>query len=223
MKDGYNADALHGDLSQAQRDYVMQKFRVKNLQMLVATDVAARGLDVDGLTHIINYNLPDDYEQYTHRSGRTGRAGKFGISIAIINLREKYKIKNIEKILGRKFSKEKVPGGREICERQLFNHIDRMEKVDVYSEEIEGFLPTVYKKLENLDKEELIKRFVSIEFNHFLEYYKDAHDINVDSSTREHEGGSKRDSKRGTRRDSDDNMCRFFINLGRKTNLTPNY
>jgi ATP-dependent RNA helicase DeaD len=207
MEDGYNADALHGDLSQAQRDTVMQKFRLKNLQMLVATDVAARGLDVEGLTHIINYNLPDDMEQYTHRSGRTGRAGKTGISIAIINLKEKYKIKHIEKVLDKRFKKERVPSGREICEKQLFNHIDRMEKVDVYNEEIETFLPTIYKKLEWLDREELIKRFVSIEFNYFLEYYKNTVDINVDE---------KEDKKRKPAE-----MCRFFINLGRKNDLTP--
>jgi ATP-dependent RNA helicase DeaD len=203
MKDGYNADALHGDLSQAQRDNVMQKFRVRNLQMLVATDVAARGLDVEGLTHIINYNLPEDIDQYTHRSGRTGRAGKSGVSIAIINLKEKYKIRNIEKIIGKKFKQEQVPNGREICEKQLFDLIDRMEKVDVYNEEIKGFLPTIYKKLEWLDREELIKRFVSIEFNHFLDYYKNTRDINEDK---------KRES---------DGMCRFFINMGRKDDLTP--
>jgi len=207
MNDGYNADALHGDLSQAQRDTVMQKFRMRNLQMLVATDVAARGLDVEGLTHIINYNLPDDSEQYTHRSGRTGRAGKSGVSIAIINLKEKYKIRHIEKVIGKKFKKERVPSGREICEKQLFNHIDRMENVDVYNEEIDGFLPTIYKKLEWLDREELIKRFVSIEFNYFLDYYKNTVDINVDE---------KADTKGKTTE-----MCRFFINLGRKNDLTP--
>jgi len=207
VKDGYNADALHGDLSQAQRDHVMQKFRMRNLQMLVATDVAARGLDVEGLSHIVNYNLPDDIDQYTHRSGRTGRAGKSGVSIAVINLKEKYKIKNIEKIIGKKFKLERVPSGKEICEKQLFNLIDRMEKVDVYNEEIENFLPTIYKKLEWLDREELIKRFVSSEFNYFLDYYKNTRDINADE---------KRDGKR----DSSE-MCRFFINLGRKDDLTP--
>jgi ATP-dependent RNA helicase DeaD len=207
MNDGYNADALHGDLSQAQRDTVMQKFRLRNLQMLVATDVAARGLDVEGLSHIINYNLPDDPEQYTHRSGRTGRAGKTGISIAIINLKQKYKIRHIEKVVGKKFKMERVPNGREICEKQLFDHIDRMEKVDVYNEEIDGFLPTIYKKLEWLDREELIKRFVSIEFNYFLDYYKNTVDINVDAKT---------DTKKRSAE-----MCRFFINLGRKNDLTP--
>jgi ATP-dependent RNA helicase DeaD len=207
MNDGYNADALHGDLSQAQRDHVMQKFRSRSLQMLVATDVAARGLDVEGLTHIINYNLPDDAEQYTHRSGRTGRAGKSGISIAIINMKEKYKIRQIEKNIGKTFKKEPVPTGREICEKQLFHHIDRMENVEVNNEEIEQFLPTVYKKLEWLDREELIKRFVSVEFNYFLDYYKNTEDINVVTS--------KSQKGRATE------MCRFFINLGRKNDLTP--
>lgn len=233
MNDGYNADALHGDLSQAQRDNVMQKFRMRSLQMLVATDVAARGLDVEDLTHIINYNLPDDSEQYTHRSGRTGRAGKSGVSIAIINLKEKYKIRSIEKTIGKKFKQQQVPSGKAICEKQLYHHIDRMEKVDVYNEEIESFLPTIYKKLEWLDREELIKRFVSIKFNYFLEYYKNAHDINVDAkreSRRDTKRESRKDLKRDTRRESKKDtkrdldsvgMCRFFINMGRKDDLTP--
>jgi len=207
MADGYDADALHGDLSQAQRDSVMQKFRLKKLQMLVATDVAARGLDVENLTHIINFSLPEDVEQYTHRSGRTGRAGKTGVSIAIVNLKEKFKIKTIEKIIGQKFKKEKIPNGREICEKQLFNLIDKMENVDVYNEEIETFLPTIYKKLAWLERDELIKRFVSIEFNHFLDYYKNTVDINIDDN-------EKRSSGSG-------NMSRFFINFGRKDELTP--
>lgn len=227
MSDGYNADALHGDLSQAQRDTVMQKFRLRNLQMLVATDVAARGLDVEGLTHIINYNLPDDLEHYTHRSGRTGRAGKYGVSIAIINLKEKYLIKSIEKMIGKKFKQERVPNGKEICEKQLFNLIDQMENVDVYNEEIESFLPTIYKKLEWLDREELIKRFVSREFNHFLDYYKNTKDINVIERMDEKRGRDKMRGLGGGRMggmgDMDDqfDMCRFFLNLGRKNELTP--
>lgn len=203
MNDGYNADALHGDLSQAQRDTVMQKFRSHTLQMLVATDVAARGLDVEGLTHIINYNLPEEAEQYLHRSGRTGRAGKSGISIAIINLKEKYKIKKIEKIIGQKFKQKPIPNGEEVCEKQLFNLIDRIEKVDVTNEAIDDFLPTIYKKLEWLDKEALIKRFVSIEFNHLLDYYQNAPDLNI----KDHKGKGE--------------MKRFFINLGRKNDLSP--
>ncbi len=227
MSDGYNADAIHGDLSQAQRDSVMQKFRQRKLQMLVATDVAARGLDVEGLTHIINYNLPDDSEQYTHRSGRTGRAGKSGVSIAIINLKEKYKIRKIEKVLGKKFTRERVPNGREICEKQLFQHIDHMEKVDVYTEEIETFLPTIYKKLEMLDREELIKRFVSMKFNYFLDYYKHTHDINVDEKKdkrRDREQGrpgSGSSSGGAGSGGSSSAMSRFFLNMGRKDDLTP--
>jgi ATP-dependent RNA helicase DeaD len=179
MKDGYNADALHGDLSQQQRDYVMQRFRVKNLQMLVATDVAARGLDVDDLTHVINYNLPDDVEVYTHRSGRTGRAGKNGISITICHTKEKFKIGQIEKTIKQKFEYKKVPTGKEICEKQLFSLIDKMEKVEVNEEQIEEYLPIVFKKLDWLSREDLIKKFVSTEFNRFLDYYKDAQDINA--------------------------------------------
>lgn len=179
MKDGYNADALHGDLSQTQRDYAMQRFRLRNLQILVATDVAARGLDVDDLTHIINYNLPDDAEVYTHRSGRTGRAGKSGISISIIHSREKHRIALIERMVKHKFNYMPVPSGEEVCRRQLFSNLDRIEKVEVNEEQISAFIPEVIRKLSGLDKEELLKRFVSIEFNRYLEYYKNAEDLNV--------------------------------------------
>jgi ATP-dependent RNA helicase DeaD len=179
MHDGYNAESLHGDLSQAQRDMVMQKFRIRHVKLLVATDVAARGLDVNDLTHIINYNLPEDILAYAHRSGRTGRAGKAGISIAIINLKEKHLIKQIEKKISKTFIAAKVPGGREICEKQLFNLISKMEQVEIENTEIDTYLPTIYRKLEWLDKEEIIKRFVALEFNRFLEYYKNAKDINV--------------------------------------------
>ncbi len=186
ITDGYNADALHGELSQAQRDQVMNKFRGKGLQMLVATDVAARGLDVSDLTHVINYNLPDDPASYTHRSGRTGRAGKTGISIAIINLREMFKIREIERKLQRQFEAGKIPTGQEICERQLLNLIDTVNRVQVDRARIEPFLPAVYEKLADLDREELIKRFVSLEFNRFLEYYRNAPDLNV-AAARGHE------------------------------------
>ena len=179
MKDGYNADALHGDLSQQQRDYVMQRFRNKNIQMLVATDVAARGLDVDDLTHVINYNLPDDVEIYTHRSGRTGRAGKSGISISICHTKEKFRLGQIEKMIKQKFEQKMVPSGKEICEKQLFSLIDKMEKVEVNDSQIEEFLPVIFKKLDWLSREDLIKKFVSTEFNRFLDYYKNAPDINV--------------------------------------------
>lgn len=167
IQDGYNADSLHGELSQAQRDLVMQKFRQRHLQLLVATDVAARGLDVNDLTHVINYGLPDDTESYTHRSGRTGRAGKTGISIAIINLREKGRMRDIEHIIKKKFEVSVLPSGKEICEQQLIKVIDDIEKVKVDEEEIATFLPAIYRKLDWLDKDDLIKRVVSLEFNRF--------------------------------------------------------
>ncbi len=220
IKDGYNADALHGDLSQSQRDYVMKKFREKSLQMLVATDVAARGIDVNDISHVINYNLPDELEIYTHRSGRTGRAGKSGISIAIVNFRERNRIPQIEKIIGKKFEQKLVPTGDEICKRQLFNLIDRMEKVRVDESQIEPFMEKVNKKLEWLSKEEIIKHFVSLEFNRFLDYYKDAPDLNINA--RKSAKGSS-DSGRGQRKGRagkyDDNFTRLFLNLGRKDGL----
>ena len=180
MKDGYNADALHGDLSQAQRDTVMNKFRIKNLQVLVATDVAARGLDVSDLTHVINYNLPDDVEVYTHRSGRTGRAGKKGVSCVIVHTREGRRLREIERIIKKEFKHMPVPNGMDVCKRQLFHLIDKMERVEVSNEEIDVFMPQISAKLAYLSKEEIISRFVSLEFNRFAEYYKDAEDINVD-------------------------------------------
>ncbi|MCB2220136.1 MAG: DEAD/DEAH box helicase [Bacteroidetes bacterium] len=212
--DGYNADALHGDLSQAQREYVMKGFRSKHLQMLVATDVAARGLDVNDLTHIINYNLPDELEIYIHRSGRTGRAGKSGISISIIHTRESNKIRNLEKITGKKFEKKLVPTGREICEKQLFNLVDRMEKTEVDEAQIGEYMDVIYKKLEWLSREDLIKRFVSVEFNRFLDYYKNASDLNV----REEKERRKRPDVEIKQARS---FSRFFINLGSKNKITP--
>jgi ATP-dependent RNA helicase DeaD len=214
IKDGYSADSLHGDLSQAQRDSVMQKFRERNLQMLVATDVAARGIDVDDLTHIINYNLPDENEQYIHRSGRTGRAGKQGISIAIINLKEKHIIKQIEKQIGKTFRQSKIPSGKEVCEKQLFHMIDRMEKVDVNDKEINSFMPAILKKLEWLEREDIIKRFVSMEFNRFLDYYRNAPDLNIDESREEPRGSGKRSS-------SSKSYARLFISLGRMDGIGP--
>ncbi len=211
IKDGYQADSIHGDLSQAQRDNVMGKFRIKHLRLLVATDVAARGLDVNDLTHIINYNLPDELETYTHRSGRTGRAGKFGCSIVIANLKEKNKIKIIEEKLGRKFEFKSVPLGKEVCEKQLFHLIDRMEKVEVDHTQIETYLPEITKKLEWLDREELIKKFVSVEFNRFLDYYRNVPDLNKPSSKR----------NKGESRGTSANMSRFFINLGKTDDLKP--
>jgi len=179
--DGYNADALHGDLSQVQRESVMKGFRNKHLQMLVATDVAARGLDVNDLTHVINYNLPDELDVYIHRSGRTGRAGKSGISITIIHTREANKIRSLERITGKRFEKKQIPLGREICEKQLFNLVDRMEKIEVDETQISEYMDAIYKKLDWLSREDLIKRFVSVEFNRFLDYYKNAPDLNVNA------------------------------------------
>jgi len=177
QKDGYNADALHGDLSQGQRELVMSRFRTKFVKLLVATDVAARGLDVDDLTHIINFSPPTDPDVYIHRSGRTGRAGKSGVSVTICHVKELVDLKAAEKRLGREIVLSKVPGGREICEKQLFHFVDTVERIEVDQEQIDTFLPIVYKKLSWLSREELIQRFVSVEFNRFLNYYKDTTDV----------------------------------------------
>ncbi|MBU2511730.1 DEAD/DEAH box helicase [bacterium] len=226
IADGYNADALHGDLSQAQRDQVMNRFRMKNLQMLVATDVAARGLDVNDLTHIINYNLPDESEVYIHRSGRTGRAGKTGICLTIIHSREKGKISNIKRMIRKEFEQKLIPSGAEICEKQLFKLIDKMEKVSVDESKIGPFLPIISKKLEWLSREDLIKHFVSLEFNRFLNYYKDAPDLNV--QLRESKGRNKvqlRESKGRNQMRSKSprqkEFSRFFINAGSQEGLEP--
>lgn len=213
MQEGYNADSLHGDLSQVQRDLVMQKFRIRNLQILVATDVAARGLDVDDLTHIINYGLPDDIESYTHRSGRTGRAGKTGISIAIINLKEKSKLRAIEKSIGQQFSKGEIPSAKDICKKQLFKVIDDLEKVKVNEDEIEGFMTEIYRKLDWLSKEDLIKRVVSREFNRFFEYYNGREEIAVVS-----EDGKKEKAAKNVRK-AEAGYVRMYINLGKIDNF----
>lgn len=219
IEDGYDADSLHGELSQAQRDFVMQKFRQRHLQLLVATDVAARGLDVNDLTHVINYGLPDDTESYTHRSGRTGRAGKTGISIAIINLREKGRMRDIERIINKKFTVDALPSGKEICEQQLIKVIDDIEKVKVDEEEIEAFLPTIYRKWEWLSKEDLIKRVVSMEFNRFLDYYKNAPEIEQPSANAK-DGQKKERKDRGSdkqkaSRKAEKGYERLFLNFGK--------
>ncbi len=202
MKDGYNAEALHGDLTQAQRDYVMQKFRDRNLSILVATDVAARGLDVTDLTHVINYNLPDDVENYTHRSGRTGRAGKEGTSVSIIHMKEMGKVREIERVIHKKFELKNVPGGKEICERQLFSMVNKMHESEVNHEQINPFMDVVYDIFKDLSREELIKRFVSVEFNRFLNYYKDATDLSVEVKSMRNSRGDRDD--RGDRRNRSD-------------------
>ena len=217
IQDGYNADSLHGELSQAQRDLVMQKFRQRHLQLLVATDVAARGLDVNDLTHVINYGLPDDTESYTHRSGRTGRAGKTGISIAIINLREKGRMKEIEHIIKKKFEVSVLPSGQEICQQQLIKVIDDIEKVKVNEEERETFLPGIYRKLDWLDKEDLIKRVVSLEFNRFLDYYKNAPEIEQPKANEKKSEAkeSRKGDKEKVGRKAEKGYTRLFLNLGK--------
>ena len=210
IKDGYSADALHGDLSQGQRDSVMGKFRKKTIQILVATDVAARGLDVTELTHVINHKLPDQIENYTHRSGRTGRAGNTGISIVLVNGKEKGKLRPIEKIIQKKFTEAKVPSGKDICQNQLMSLIDKVVNIEVNETQINEFLPSIYEKLEGLDREQLIQKFVSLEFNTMLAYYENAKDLNDLSS---------KDNSRA--RTENENMTRFFINIGRKDNLNP--
>lgn len=213
IQDGYNADSLHGDLSQAQRDLVMGRFRKKQLQMLVATDVAARGLDVNDITHVINYNLPDDIEVYVHRSGRTGRAGKSGISIAIVHSRETNKIRILEKKINRKFDKQDVPTGKDICEVQLLHVMDGLVKTEVNEESIAQYLPAINEKLEHLTREDLIKRLVSERFDRFLSYYDKAPDLNAKSGRDREERSDDRRSR------SDYNFARFHLNIGKKHQL----
>ena len=226
MQDGYNADSLHGELSQAQRDTVMQKFRIRNIQILVATDVAARGLDVDDLTHVINYGLPDDTESYTHRSGRTGRAGKTGTSIAIINLREKGKMREIERIISKKFIIGEMPTGKQICEKQLLKVIDDLEKVKVNEEDMADFMPEIYRKLDWLSKEDLIKRMVSHEFNRFSEYYRNREEIEMPTDSRgernSRSGNERSGDRRSSNRTAEPGFTRLFINLGKMDNFFPN-
>jgi ATP-dependent RNA helicase DeaD len=210
IKDGYNADALHGDLTQQQRDRVMASFRSKALQLLVATDVAARGIDVSNVTHVIHMNLPDEMEFYTHRAGRTARAGKTGISIALITRKEVGKIKQIEKAIQVKFQKVMVPTGIEVCERRVIHIVKRIREVQMNEEEISGFLPSVFEELKDLSKEEIIKRFTSLEFNHFLDYYRDARDLNKTDRD-----GTDRDSSGGKYVTGD----RLFINVGKMDGL----
>ncbi|HRG22009.1 MAG TPA: DEAD/DEAH box helicase [Saprospiraceae bacterium] len=209
--DGYNADALHGDLSQAQRDYVMNRFRKRQLQMLVATDVAARGLDVTELTHVINYNLPDDPEVYIHRSGRTGRAGKTGESVSIIHTKEFHKIRQLEKKIGKSIDLATVPTGKEICEVQLLNLIDKVKEVEINDDRIQPFLPAIMESIANIDHIQLIKKFVLVEFNRFLDYYKDAVDINV----------SDKQSKKSKEAGGGSSYVKFFMNHGSQSKITP--
>ena len=212
MKDGYNAEALHGDLSQEQRNYVMRKFRERTLQILVATDVAARGLDVDDITHVINYNLPDESERYTHRSGRTARAGKSGDSLVLVNTREARRIPELERRTGVRFIRGSIPHGKDICEKQLFAMVEKMVRVDVNEHAIEPYLPPVYEALGTIGKQELIRRFVSVEFNRFLDYYRDSADLNA------HAPKAGKPAAKSRHLASKDTQS-FFINVGRMDNI----
>ncbi len=219
IHDGYNAASLHGDLSQAQRDLVMNHFRQRYLQILVATDVAARGIDVSDLTHIINYNLPDETAVYIHRSGRTGRADKTGVCLSLIHSREKHKIKAIEKQLGQTIERAMVPSAKQVCEKQLFNHIDRLEKVDIMRADIEDYLPIAFRKLNWLSREDLIARVVALNFNRFLDYYKDAKDLNFDDTKPE----KKEKKTKGEKKEYDDSgLQRLFFSKGKKDRIKPN-
>ncbi len=217
IQDGYNAEALHGDLSQQQRDIVMKKFRDRVISLLVATDVAARGLDVDDLTHVINYGLPDDTAVYTHRSGRTGRAGKTGVSIAIIHSREKGKLREIERIIGKKFERKEVPTPEHIIEKQLYNLADRLERVEVNEDEISKYLPGVLRKLSWLSTEDLLKRVLSLEFNRLLDYYKDAPNIDFidEKPAKERKERKERSDHDKDRRTAERGMARIYVNLGK--------
>ena len=230
IHDGYNADALHGDLSQQQRDLTMRKFRDRVTRLLVATDVAARGLDVDDLTHVINYGLPDDVAVYTHRSGRTGRANKTGVSVAIIHSREKHRLREIEKIIGKEFEYRKVPTPEHIIEKQLYNLADRLERVEVNEQEIDKYLPGVRKKLEWLTEEDLLKRVLSLEFNRLLNYYRNMPDIDLndagkgsgrkDKSERGERGG-RREKGDKDRRTAPEGMERLMVNIGKAQGFFP--
>ena len=231
MNDGYNADTLNGDLSQAERDEVMMRFRKRKIQLLVATDVAARGLDVENLTHIINYNLPDDFEIYVHRSGRTGRAGNAGVSIAIIHSRETRRIREIEKRTGIDFAKEDVPSGMDVCKTRLYNLIDKVENVEVDEKQIAQFLPDIYKKFENMERDELIKQFVSAEFNRYLSYYRNARDLNISGRSNDRGRSKGRGQSRGrdrkhrgrgnNRSQSFSKYKGFYVNVGSERKMNP--
>jgi ATP-dependent RNA helicase DeaD len=213
IKDGYNADSLHGDLSQQQRDKVMKRYRERSLQLLIATDVAARGIDVNDVTHVINFSLPDEIENYTHRSGRTARAGKTGVSIALITSKELGKIRQIERALGKQFVKAEIPNGFDVCEKQLFALVHKVKTVEVNDSQIGQYLPRIMDEFADFSKEDVIKHFASLEFNRFLDYYENAPDLNVSASeSRGNERGTRSD--RPDRSSSNSDYTRLFINLG---------
>ena len=222
INDGYNADALHGDLSQGQRDAVMQKFRSRSIQLLVATDVAARGLDVDDITHVINYSLPEDPEVYTHRSGRTGRAGKAGISLMLVHMKDKHTLQQIERIIKKKVTAMPVPTGSEICGKHLFHWVNKLENVVTDHQQIEKLIPQIREKLENIDKDELIKRIVSLEFNRFLEDYRDERDIETPAPEKHERRSDSRDKYRDREpRETEGGYTRLFINMGKTDGFYP--
>jgi ATP-dependent RNA helicase DeaD len=221
-KSGYEIEALHGDLTQQQRDKVMGRFRSKNLQLLIATDVAARGIDVDGVTHVINFELPDDMEVYTHRSGRTGRAGKTGICLSICHSRETFKIKSLERMINAQFHKVDVPSGKDVCRKQFFHFMDTLMQADVSHGDYETYMPDLMEKFAGVSKEEVLQRVAALEFSHFLKYYENAEDLNrsdIRNDRRQPAGGDVRDGSRKERTDfnrRDNGYTRLFINLGTK-------
>lgn len=215
IREGYDIEALHGDLTQAQRDKVMGRFREKSLELLIATDVAARGIDVKGITHVINYELPDDTEVYTHRSGRTGRAGKSGISISIVTPKELYRLRQIEKLVNTKFSKLDIPAGKDVVRKQFFYFIDKMLKADISRGEYETYLPVLKEKFEGIEKEEIMQRVAALEFDRFLNYYENAPDLNV-RNERESKGDRKSEKRNGREFGNKGNYQRLFVNLGTK-------
>jgi ATP-dependent RNA helicase DeaD len=222
IREGYDIEALHGDLTQQQRDKVMGRFREKSLQLLIATDVAARGIDVTGITHVINYELPDDPEVYTHRSGRTGRAGRSGICLSIVTPRESYRIKQIERMVNSRFHKLDIPTGKDVCRKQFFHFIEKMLQADISHGEYEAYLPLLKEKFAHIDKEEIMQRVAALEFDRFLQYYENAVDLNKESGGRREERGEKRGEKREVRSDrrgvsrGEGGYKRLFVNLGTK-------
>lgn len=220
IREGYDIEALHGDLTQAQRDKVMARFREKSIQLLIATDVAARGIDVKEITHVINYELPDDTEVYTHRSGRTGRAGKSGVSVSLVTPREIYRLRQIEKLVNTKFHKMDIPSGKDVCRKQFFHFIDKMLQADISSGEYATYLPILQEKFADVDKEEIMQRVAALEFDRFLKYYENAADLNIRDSgkgSKESRSAERSSSREGrSSRSSSGNYQRLFVNLGTK-------
>nr|WP_255724134.1 DEAD/DEAH box helicase [Terrimonas ginsenosidimutans] len=216
IREGYDIEALHGDLTQQQRDKVMSRFREKSIQLLIATDVAARGIDVSGITHVINYELPDDTEVYTHRSGRTGRAGKSGISLSLVTPKEAYRLRQIEKLVNTRFHKMDIPSGKDVCRKQFFHFIDKMLSADISHGEYETYLPLLKEKFEHVDKEEIMQRVAALEFDRFLKYYENAADLNLRDDRRGERSERTASREPRARAAGDGNYQRLFVNLGTK-------